>query len=108
MHRLTVALGITRFGALLAPRHWNEPELKDEAAAERHVGRLGSSGANEGHRVMFAGTTRRPHFPPEHREIVNPVYYYDKSMEELARIVGVPENTMKARLAQPVWNEAGP
>ena len=34
----------------------------------------------------------------EHREIVDLVYYHEKSVEEVAKIVGVPENTVKTRM----------
>ena len=34
----------------------------------------------------------------EHREIVDLVYYHEKSVEEVAEIVGIPENTVKTRL----------
>ena len=33
----------------------------------------------------------------EHREIVDLVYYHEKSVEEVAEIVGIPENTVKTR-----------
>jgi len=35
---------------------------------------------------------------PEHREIIDLVYYHEKSVEEAAEIVGIPENTVKTRL----------
>jgi len=35
---------------------------------------------------------------PEHREIVDLVYYHEKSVEEVAEIVSIPENTVKTRL----------
>ena len=35
---------------------------------------------------------------PEHREIVDLVYDHEKSVEEVAEIVGIPENTVKTRL----------
>ena len=35
---------------------------------------------------------------PEHREIVDLVYYHEKSVEEVAEIVGIPENTVKTRM----------
>jgi RNA polymerase sigma-70 factor (ECF subfamily) len=35
---------------------------------------------------------------PEHREIIDLVYYHEKSVEEVAGIVGIPENTVKTRL----------
>ena len=34
----------------------------------------------------------------EHREIIDLVYYHEKSVEEVAKIVGVPENTVKTRM----------
>ena len=34
----------------------------------------------------------------EHREIIDLVYYHEKSVEEVSRIVGVPENTVKTRM----------
>jgi RNA polymerase sigma-70 factor, ECF subfamily len=35
---------------------------------------------------------------PEHREIVDRVYPHEKSVEEVAEIVGIPENTVRTRL----------
>ena len=35
---------------------------------------------------------------PEHREIVDLVYYHEKSVEEVAQIVGIPEATVKTRM----------
>jgi RNA polymerase sigma-70 factor (ECF subfamily) len=34
----------------------------------------------------------------EHREIVDLVYYHEKSVEEVAEIVGIPEGTVKTRM----------
>jgi RNA polymerase sigma-70 factor, ECF subfamily len=34
----------------------------------------------------------------QHREIIDLVYYHDKSVEEVAAIVGIPENTVKTRM----------
>jgi RNA polymerase sigma-70 factor (ECF subfamily) len=34
----------------------------------------------------------------EHLEIIDLVYYHEKSVEEVARIVGIPENTVKTRM----------
>ena len=33
-----------------------------------------------------------------HREVMNLVYYQDKSIEEVAAIVGAPTNTVKTRM----------
>jgi RNA polymerase sigma-70 factor (ECF subfamily) len=35
---------------------------------------------------------------PAHREIVDLVYYHEKSVEEVAEIIGVPANTVKTRM----------
>src|SRR5580693_4708492 len=34
----------------------------------------------------------------EHREIIDLVYYHEKSVEEVAEVVGIPENTVKTRM----------
>jgi RNA polymerase sigma-70 factor (ECF subfamily) len=34
----------------------------------------------------------------QHREVVDLVYYHDKSVEEVAEIVGIPENTVRTRM----------
>jgi len=34
----------------------------------------------------------------DHREIIDLVYYHEKSVQEVARIVGVPGNTVKTRM----------
>lgn len=36
--------------------------------------------------------------PPAHREIIDLVYYHEKSVAEVAQIVAIPENTVKTRL----------
>ncbi len=35
---------------------------------------------------------------PEHREVMDLVYYHDRSVEEVAGIVGIPEGTVKTRM----------
>ena len=35
---------------------------------------------------------------PAHREIVDLVYYHEKSIDEVAEIIGVPQNTVKTRM----------
>ena len=35
---------------------------------------------------------------PEHREVIDLVYYHEKSVEEVAEIVGIPEPTVKTRM----------
>jgi RNA polymerase sigma-70 factor, ECF subfamily len=35
---------------------------------------------------------------PDHRAIIDLVYYHDKTIEEVAEIVGAPKNTVKTRM----------
>jgi RNA polymerase sigma-70 factor (ECF subfamily) len=35
---------------------------------------------------------------PAHREIINLVYYHEKSVEEAGRIIGIPQSTVKTRM----------
>jgi RNA polymerase sigma-70 factor (ECF subfamily) len=35
---------------------------------------------------------------PDHREVIDLVYYHEKSVEEVAEIVGIPANTVKTRM----------
>jgi RNA polymerase sigma-70 factor, ECF subfamily len=35
---------------------------------------------------------------PEHREVIDLVYYHEKSVEEVAEVVGIPEATVKTRM----------
>jgi RNA polymerase sigma-70 factor, ECF subfamily len=38
------------------------------------------------------------HLSPAHREIVDLVYYHEKSVSEVADIIGCPQNTVKTRM----------
>jgi len=94
----TWILAITRFKALSALRRRTDAELDDEAAAaiedtsddpevsaqKKDTGRV--------LRQCLAALT------PDHREIIDLVYYHEKSVEEVAEIVGIPENTVKTRM----------
>ena len=35
---------------------------------------------------------------PAHREIINLVYYHEKSVEEAGEIIGIPQSTVKTRM----------
>ncbi|MCG6203240.1 sigma-70 family RNA polymerase sigma factor [Rhodopseudomonas sp. HC1] len=94
----TWLLAITRFKALSAMRRRKDAELDDESAAaiedpsddpEVTVQKKDTGNAL---RKCLEGLS------PDHREIVDLVYYHEKSVEEVANIVGIPENTVKTRL----------
>jgi RNA polymerase sigma-70 factor (ECF subfamily) len=94
----TWLLAITRFKALSALRRRQDAELDEEAAAaiedpsdDPEVAAQKKDTGEALRRCLSA-------LSPEHREIVDLVYYHEKSVEEVAEIVGIPENTVKTRL----------
>jgi RNA polymerase sigma-70 factor, ECF subfamily len=94
----TWLLAITRFKALSALRRRKDVELDDEAAnaiedtSDNPEVTAQKKDTSEALRECLSALT------PEHREIVDLVYYHEKSVEEVAEIVGIPENTVKTRL----------
>ena len=94
----TWILAITRFKALSAMRRRQDAELDDETAAAIEDT---SDDPEEAVQKKDKGEALRrclTALSAEHREIVDLVYYHEKSVEEVARIVGIPENTVKTRL----------
>jgi RNA polymerase sigma-70 factor (ECF subfamily) len=35
---------------------------------------------------------------PAHREIIDLVYYHEKTIEEVSKVIGIPLNTVKTRM----------
>jgi RNA polymerase sigma-70 factor, ECF subfamily len=94
----TWLLAITRFKALSALRRRKEVELDDEAA---HAIEDASDTPEVAIQKKDTGNALRKclsALSPEHREIVDLVYYHEKSVQDVAEIVGIPENTVKTRL----------
>jgi RNA polymerase sigma-70 factor (ECF subfamily) len=94
----TWLMAIARFKALSMMRKRREEELDDETAnaieepsdvPEIAVAKMDKS---EKLRKCLSALS------PEHREIIDLVYYHEKSVEEVAAIVGIPENTVKTRM----------
>jgi RNA polymerase sigma-70 factor, ECF subfamily len=94
----TWLLAIARFKALSSLRKRSEEELDEEAAAA-----IEDAGDDPEVAVQKKDTSevlRKAigQLSPEHREIIDLVYYHEKSIEEVAEIVGIPENTVKTRM----------
>ena len=94
----TWMLAIARFKALSALRKKPDQELDDETAET-------IEDTSDNPEVALAkkdkGAVLRQclaKLSPEHREIIDLVYYHEKSVEEVAEIVGIPENTVKTRM----------
>jgi len=94
----TWMLGIARFKALSALRRKPEEELDDETAgaiedqSDDPETALAKKDKGALLREALSALT------PEHREIIDLVYYHEKSVEEVAGIVGIPEATVKTRM----------
>ncbi len=86
----TWLLAITRFKALSALRRRKDVELDDEAAnaiedtSDDPEVAVQKKDTSEALRKCLTALS------PEHREIVDLVYYHEKSVEEVAEIVGYP------------------
>jgi RNA polymerase sigma-70 factor, ECF subfamily len=94
----TWMLAIARFKALSVMRKKPEEELDDEAASaiedtadDPEVAMQKKDKSQVLRKCLEA-------LSPEHREIIDLVYYHEKSVEEVAEIVGIPENTVKTRM----------
>ncbi len=94
----TWMLSIARFKALSALRRRPEQELDDETAEQ-------IEDQSDDPEVALAKKDKAAvlrqalsKLSADHREIVDLVYYHEKSVEEVARIVGIPEATVKTRM----------
>lgn len=94
----TWILGMARFKALSSLRKTTEAELDDEQAAA--IADDADTPETVSQKLDKAKAIRRciDQLSPEHREIVDLVYYQEKSISEVAEIVGIPENTVKTRM----------
>ena len=94
----TWLLAITRNLALSILRRHSTEELDDGVAEliedtaddpERHLHRAQRSS-------ILAQCLKQ--LSPAHREIIDLVYYHEKSIDEVADIIGIPRNTVKTRM----------
>jgi RNA polymerase sigma-70 factor, ECF subfamily len=94
----TWMLSIARFKALSSLRRRKEDEL-DEETAERIEDQsddpeIALAKKDKGAVLRQCLTA----LTAEHREVIDLVYYHEKSVEEVAQIVGIPEATVKTRM----------
>jgi RNA polymerase sigma-70 factor, ECF subfamily len=94
----TWMLSIARFKALSALRKRTEEELDEETAGaiEDQADNPEVSLAKKDKAVVLRQCLSK--LSAEHREVVDLVYYHEKSVEEVAGIVGIPEATVKTRM----------
>jgi RNA polymerase sigma-70 factor (ECF subfamily) len=94
----TWLMSIARFKALSARRRRTEDELTEEIegtladTANDPEAALQEKNRSE---LLREALTR---LSPEHREIIDLVYYHEKSISECAEILGIPAATVKTRM----------
>jgi RNA polymerase sigma-70 factor (ECF subfamily) len=93
----TWLLAIARYKALSARRRRTDAALDDRA--------LSVADNADGPDLVLENKMRADlvrqclaKLSPEHGEVIDLVYYHDKSVEEVARIIGIPEATVKTRM----------
>jgi RNA polymerase sigma-70 factor (ECF subfamily) len=94
----TWLLAIARFKALSTLRKRSEEELDEDAAAA--IEDPGDDPEVAVQKKDKSAVLRKALavLSLDHREIIDLVYYHEKSVEEVAEIVGIPENTVKTRM----------
>jgi RNA polymerase sigma-70 factor, ECF subfamily len=94
----TWMLSIASFKALSALRKRTEEELDEESAGaiEDQADNPEVSLAKKDKANLLRLCLSK--LSAEHREVVDLVYYHEKSVEEVAGIVGIPEATVKTRM----------
>ena len=94
----TWLIAIARFKALSTLRKRREEGLDEETMeaieepSDNPAIAIEKLDKGEKLRQCLAALTR------EHREVIDLVYYHEKSVEEVAQIIGIPENTVKTRM----------
>jgi RNA polymerase sigma-70 factor (ECF subfamily) len=94
----TWVLGIARFKALSALRRRPLEQFDDQTA--KAIEDPADSPATALEKKDTSTIIRRclTELPVQHREIIDLAYYHEKSLEEVAEIVGIPKNTVKTRM----------
>ena len=94
----TWLLAIARFKALTALRNRKYEDVEQEEVlaipdtAENPEARMSRSQTCESLRKAVAQLS------PAHREIIDLIYYHEKSVEEVGQIIGIPQATVKTRM----------
>ena len=94
----TWLLAIARFKALSARRIRKDVELDETIEAT-------VADPADNPEVMLENKNREElvraalnNLSPEHKEVIDLVYYHEKSVDECAQIIGVPPGTVKTRM----------
>lgn len=94
----TWLLSIARFKALTALRQRKYEDIDQDEVMEVADGADTPEASLDRSRTSEILRACVAKLSPAHREIVNLVYYHEKSVEEVAGIVGIPASTVKTRM----------
>jgi RNA polymerase sigma-70 factor, ECF subfamily len=94
----TWLLAIARYKALTELRRRPELSCDEDGAAEICDSADDPEVALQGKRRAEILRKCLAQLSRDHREIIDLIYYHEKSVQEVARIVGVPGNTVKTRM----------
>jgi RNA polymerase sigma-70 factor (ECF subfamily) len=94
----TWMLAIARFKALTALRNRRHEDIDQDEVLQIADG--GDTPETAMDRSQTSSTLRQAIalLSPAHREIIDLVYYHEKSVEEVAQIIGIPQATVKTRM----------
>jgi RNA polymerase sigma-70 factor (ECF subfamily) len=93
----TWLLGIARHKALSSLRQRRFDQLDQDAAAlvPDPSGDPEAQAQRQSRAAVLRACLRR--LPPAQRELLDLIYYHEQSVADVARILGIPENTVKTR-----------
>jgi RNA polymerase sigma-70 factor (ECF subfamily) len=94
----TWLLSIARFKALSALRQRHHEELDQEDVLEIADGADTPEASLQRNSTSAILRACIAQLSPAHREIIDLVYYHEKSVEEVGEIVGIPRSTVKTRM----------
>jgi RNA polymerase sigma-70 factor (ECF subfamily) len=94
---ITWLLAIARNKALSLQRRSNE-ELDEHAAAAVEDPQDGPEVTLQNRQKAEVLLNCLRQLSLSHREVIDLVYYHEKSIEEVAEITGIPQNTVKTRM----------
>ena len=94
----TWLLSIARFKALTAMRQRKHEDIDQEDVLEIADGADTPEASLDRSNTSAILRACVAKLSPAHREIVNLVYYHEKSVEEVASLIGIPASTVKTRM----------
>jgi RNA polymerase sigma-70 factor, ECF subfamily len=94
----TWLLGIARHKALSALRRRSADQLDDDVIEFIEDAADNPEVAVQKHETSAILLDCLRQLSPAHREIIDLVYYHERTIDDVAEIIGVPQNTVKTRM----------